>query len=190
MTNGTKGRFNRVAGTNTLPMRGRELIKSHQPPHGLSASRSSPWGISPHRSIDKQIKRRSASAFVSACQMHARPALLLAALISVGSSGYSSSCASSSVVGEYQDRFHPVPTRNPWHHRQWLTGARSCRGISASVILHASSGRFPYPIFYRQKVFLSAFIHTNDDQCTEFYMLCPEATVDPIRPHIDPLLFV
>ena len=73
--------------------------------------------------IDKQVKGRLSIGFrLCLPNAHARPALPLAALIRLAdSSGYSSSCASSSVACEYQDRFHPVPTRNPWHHRQWLT---------------------------------------------------------------------
>ena len=31
MTNGAKGRFNRVAGADMLPMHGREVIECHQP---------------------------------------------------------------------------------------------------------------------------------------------------------------
>ncbi len=49
--------------------------------------------------------------------------------------------------------------------------------------------RFPDTIFYHQKMLLTPFIDTNNNQCAEFYLFSSQATVDAVYPDVYPASF-
>ena len=51
-------------------------------------------------------------------------------------------------------------------------------------------GRLPHAVFNRQKMLLATGINADDDQRTQFRILGSEATANPIRPNINPLILV
>ncbi len=49
--------------------------------------------------------------------------------------------------------------------------------------------RFQDTIFYHQKMLLTPFIDTNNNQCAEFYLFSSQATVDAVYPDVYPASF-